>query len=126
MIQAKEIFLKEKSRRSPVFSFWIDIFSHTDYSLLTFHPSRNKRKYNTTLKALIPLPTVEEPGPTLRPGMAAYALYPDTSCFYRATVASGPIQSSDGKRYRLQFDDDNEEVRSVKWDLIVEVPHRTL
>lgn len=57
------------------------------------------RTYHTTLRAIIPLPD-----PTAAPGDAAHlnayrqfptgstvmALYPDTSCFYRAEVIASP------------------------------------
>lgn len=47
--------------------------------------------FNTTLKAIVPLP---EPPGTLPekdypPGAQVMALYPDTSCFYRAIVKGG-------------------------------------
>jgi hypothetical protein len=57
------------------------------------------RCYNTTLRAIIPLPDLTAP-PTSAAHLNAYqefptgstvmALYPDTSCFYRAEVISSP------------------------------------
>lgn len=57
------------------------------------------RCYNTTLRAIIPLPDPNAPPesaahlnayPTFTAGSTVMALYPDTSCFYRAEVIAGP------------------------------------
>lgn len=57
------------------------------------------RRYTTTLKSMIPLPDPNAPPgspssldvyPQHREGATVLALYPDTSCFYRAKVLAGP------------------------------------
>lgn len=57
------------------------------------------RRYNTTLRAIIPLPDPNAPPdsathlnayPEFAAGSTVMALYPDTSCFYRAEVIATP------------------------------------
>ncbi len=57
------------------------------------------RHYNTTLRALLPLPDLAAPPdsaahlnayPEFAAGSTVMALYPDTSCFYRAVVIESP------------------------------------
>jgi hypothetical protein len=57
------------------------------------------RCYNTTLRAIIPLPDPEaspsspahlDAYPEFPKGSTVMALYPDTSCFYRAQVLASP------------------------------------
>jgi SGF29 tudor-like domain len=59
------------------------------------------RCYNTTLRAIIPLPDPNAPPqsaahlnayPQFSSGSVVMALYPDTSCFYRAEVVSSPSE----------------------------------
>lgn len=61
------------------------------------------RHYNTTLRALIPLPDLTAPPdsashlnayPEFLAGSTVMALYPDTSCFYRAVVIESPKDMS--------------------------------
>ena len=57
------------------------------------------RLYNTTLRGIIPLPDMSAPPdsashlnayPEFATGSTVMALYPDTSCFYRAEVIESP------------------------------------
>jgi SGF29 tudor-like domain len=50
--------------------------------------------FNTTLKAIVPLPERVEtlPKRDYAVGQKILALYPDTSCFYKATVKGGGPQ----------------------------------
>lgn len=57
------------------------------------------RCYNTTLRGIIPLPDMTAPPdsashlnayPEFMTGSTVMALYPDTSCFYRAEVLESP------------------------------------
>jgi len=96
--------------------------------------------YTTTLKAIIPLPD-----PTAPPGSPAHvssyqefpagstvmALYPDTSCFYRAEVIATPKDfqppgrgppSSKQSMYKLKFEDDDNQEHSVAAQWVVEWP----
>lgn len=59
----------------------------------------NARTWHTTLRNIIPLPDLNAPpdSPThlnayqeFPPGSTVMALYPDTSCFYRAQVIASP------------------------------------
>ncbi|PWN52756.1 hypothetical protein IE53DRAFT_253595 [Violaceomyces palustris] len=96
-------------------------------------------QWNTTLKAIVPLP---ESVATLPPqdypvGAQVMGLYPDTSCFYRATVKGGgpgitkntPMskllkkeQELLNANYELMFEDDGAEIRLVPAYLVVERP----
>ncbi|KIJ64434.1 hypothetical protein HYDPIDRAFT_132292 [Hydnomerulius pinastri MD-312] len=97
--------------------------------------------YNTTLRAIIPLPD-----PTAPPNSAAHlnayqefpagstvmALYPDTSCFYRAEVIASPkdlqppggrgVSSKHISMYKLKFEDDDDQEHSVLAQWVVEWP----
>jgi len=97
--------------------------------------------YTTTSKSMIPLPD-----PNALPGSAAHvsayqefsagatvmALYPDTSCFYRAEVISTPKEMQPGGRvvpsskhmpmYKLKFEDDDNQEHTVAAQWVVEWP----
>ncbi|KAG1742369.1 SGF29 tudor-like domain-containing protein [Suillus paluster] len=96
--------------------------------------------YNTTLRAIIPLP---DPSalPTSAAHLNAYqefpagstvmALYPDTSCFYRAEVISSPrdvqpigrgVSAKHIAMYKLKFEDDDDQEHSVAAQWVVEWP----
>jgi len=97
--------------------------------------------YNTTLRAIIPLPDLKAP-PNSASHLNAYqefpagstvmALYPDTSCFYRAKVIASPRDMQPSGRmapssqylptYKLQFEDDDDQERSVAAKWVVEWP----
>ncbi|KAJ8593972.1 hypothetical protein M405DRAFT_557631 [Rhizopogon salebrosus TDB-379] len=91
--------------------------------------------YNTTLRAIIPLPDLTAP-PTSAAHLNAYqefptgstvmALYPDTSCFYRAEVISSPRDLQPVGRhiamYKLKFEDDDDQEHSVAAQWVVEWP----
>ena len=62
-------------------------------------PNTPIRHYNTTLRSIIPLPDPNAPPnsashqsayPVFPAGATVMALYPDTSCFYRAEVIASP------------------------------------
>jgi len=98
--------------------------------------------YNTTLKAIIPLPDPNAP-----PGSASHvnayqefptgsvvmALYPDTSCFYRAEVLATPKDMQHVGRtppsskimpmYKLKFEDDDNQEHTVAAQWVVEWPN---
>ncbi|KAG0703800.1 SGF29 tudor-like domain-containing protein [Suillus ampliporus] len=95
--------------------------------------------YNTTLRAIIPLPDPNAP-PTSAAHLNAYqefpagstvmALYPDTSCFYRAEVISSPrdvqpirgVSTKHIATYKLKFEDDDDQEHSVAAQWVVEWP----
>ncbi|KAF8511582.1 SGF29 tudor-like domain-containing protein [Gautieria morchelliformis] len=104
------------------------------------------QSYNTTLRSLIPLPDPSAPpNSAMHPnsyeeypvGSIVMGLYPDTSCFYRAEVVAAPRDSQPGSRtaasskntsssmYRLKFEDDDDQVRAVASQWVVEWPGQT-
>lgn len=79
-------------------------------------------------KHVIPLPDPKMP-PThdIPVGSSVLALYPDTSCFYRAQVIATPksmLTSSVGRQpvYKLRFDDDEGQQRIIPAEWVVEAP----
>ena len=49
------------------------------------------------------------------------ALYPGTTCFYKATVITPP-SSSKNKEYKVLFEDDNDQVKSISPEHVLEMP----
>ncbi|WFD38864.1 uncharacterized protein MJAP1_001828 [Malassezia japonica] len=95
--------------------------------------------YNTTIKSIAPLPNSVDslPPDDYRAGTRVLALYPDTSCFYNATIqGGGPAISKSTPRskiqkretellhtpYQLMFDDDGADIKHVPAYLVVEHP----
>ncbi|GAA5936666.1 Sgf29p [Sporobolomyces koalae] len=96
------------------------------------NPTPEGGKWNTTLKSIIPLPDKldertypEHPYPG---GTSVLALYPETTSFYAATIEGGPYAVSTGtgknkikeRIYKIKFEDDNDEVRDVLMEFVVE------
>ncbi|TCD66620.1 hypothetical protein EIP91_001130 [Steccherinum ochraceum] len=94
--------------------------------------------YNTTLRAIIPLPDPnahpESPEhlnayPLFVAGSTVMALYPDTSCFYRAEVIASPKDMlstpRNGPIYKLKFEDDDDQEHTVMAQWVVEWPGGT-
>ncbi|KAJ7600594.1 SGF29 tudor-like domain-containing protein [Mycena floridula] len=89
--------------------------------------------YNTTLRSIIPLPDPDAPAGSPS-SLSAYrqfvagdtvmALYPDTSCFYRAEVISTPKDQrhTKGPAYKVRFDDDDNQEHVVMAQWVVEYP----
>jgi len=99
------------------------------------------QRYNTNLRSIIPLPDPSAPAnspthpnayPYYTAGSVVMGLYPDTSCFYRAVVVTGPKDPQPGGRtvlsnknspmYRLKFEDDDDQVRAVGVQWVVDWP----
>jgi len=98
--------------------------------------------YNTTLRSIIPLPDPNAPSnsashqsayPVFPLSATVMALYPDTSCFYRAEVLVSPSDMHPAGRraaqgaqskpmYKLKFEDDGDQEHSVSAQLVVEWP----
>ncbi|KAG8214495.1 hypothetical protein J3R82DRAFT_9551 [Butyriboletus roseoflavus] len=96
--------------------------------------------YNTTLRAIIPLPDPSAPpNSAAHPnayqefpaGSTVMALYPDTSCFYRAEVIASPKDLQPSSRgisakhisvYKLKFEDDDDQEHPVLAQWVVEWP----
>lgn len=97
-------------------------------------------------------PSLTYPDSDYTPGTQVMALYPDTTSFYRAVIVGGPVVIGGGKQvgfgrglreesradlesneqtkkdkdkpaaYRLKFEDDDDTVREVAIELVVELP----
>ncbi|KAH9922780.1 SGF29 tudor-like domain-containing protein [Epithele typhae] len=97
------------------------------------------QRYNTTLRAIIPLPDPNAPPesaahlnsyPEFLVGSTVMALYPDTSCFYRAEVIANPRDLNTGRgaagkqppMYKLKFEDDDDQEHMVQALWVVEWP----
>ncbi|PIL22556.1 hypothetical protein GSI_15245 [Ganoderma sinense ZZ0214-1] len=101
------------------------------------------QRYNTTLRAIIPLPdpnahpdsaTHLNAYPEFAAGATVMALYPDTSCFYRAEVIASPKDLNTTGRgggaakqpqvpmYKLKFEDDDDQEHMVQAMWVVEWP----
>ncbi|EPT05212.1 hypothetical protein FOMPIDRAFT_1112120 [Fomitopsis schrenkii] len=97
------------------------------------------QRYNTTLRAIIPLPDPSAPPdsaahlnayPAFSAGSTVMALYPDTSCFYRAEVVASPRDMQPAPRggtsatptYKLKFEDDDDQEHLVSAQWVVEWP----
>ncbi|SPO20792.1 uncharacterized protein UTRI_00269 [Ustilago trichophora] len=95
--------------------------------------------YKVGMDNIIPLPISLHtmPAADYPPGSRVLGMYPDTSCFYGATVKSGgPGLSRNANlaklmkkepelleaKYNLEFDDDNGEIRQVPAWLVVQGP----
>ncbi|RDB14800.1 SAGA-associated factor 29 [Hypsizygus marmoreus] len=97
--------------------------------------------YNTTLRAIIPLPdpNAAPSSPShvnayqeFSAGSTVMALYPDTSCFYRAEVIATPKDLQPSGRavpsskympmYKLKFEDDDNQEHTVAAQWVVEWP----
>lgn len=95
--------------------------------------------YKVAMNNIIPLPISLHtmPAADYPPGSRVFGMYPDTSCFYGATVKSGgPGLSRNANlaklmkkeqelleaKYNLEFDDDNGEIRQVPAWLVVQGP----
>ncbi|KAL5520121.1 hypothetical protein ACEPAG_1781 [Sanghuangporus baumii] len=95
------------------------------------------QRYSSNLKTMIPLPDPDAPPnspshpnayPIFSTGSTVMALYPDTSCFYRAEVIEVVDAPREGRvgsakqAYRLRFEDDDDQVHTVKSQWVVEWP----
>jgi len=89
--------------------------------------------YQANPKNMIPLPDMDAPHhsdmhpnnwPEYPVGSAVLALYPETTCLYRAEVVQGPKetrQTAPGVRvYRLKFEDDDDQVHVVTAQWVVD------
>lgn len=95
--------------------------------------------YKVGMENIIPLPISLQtmPASDYSPGSRVLGMYPDTSCFYGATVKSGgpgltrnanlaKLMKKEAElleaKYNLEFDDDNGEIRQVPAWLVVQGP----
>ncbi|KAI9485613.1 MAG: SGF29 tudor-like domain-containing protein [Benjaminiella poitrasii] len=83
-----------------------------------------KQRYMLQPRNVIPIPDVSDAKETLvelKPGQEVLALYPGTTCFYRAKLIASPFKN-DGSNYKVQFEDDNNELKYVMPGHVLEIP----
>lgn len=95
------------------------------------------QRYQATVKSMIPLPDPDAPlsspshpnsYPVFSTGDTVMALYPDTSCFYRAEVTEVVSPPREGRvnsakhAYRLRFEDDDDQIHTVAAQWVVAWP----
>ncbi|KDR82853.1 hypothetical protein GALMADRAFT_57781 [Galerina marginata CBS 339.88] len=97
--------------------------------------------YTATIRQIMPLPDPDaSPGspahfslhPTFAERSVVLALYPDTSCFYRAEVISAPQKSGAAPQsstpstkiptYQVKFEDDDDMIHNVSAYMVVQFP----
>ncbi|KAI7903664.1 SGF29 tudor-like domain-containing protein [Cokeromyces recurvatus] len=83
-----------------------------------------KQRYMLSPRYVIPVPNSEEARslPEIPAQEDVLALYPGTTCFYKAVVIAPPSKSKEIKNYRVQFEDDNDEVKYVMPEHILKMP----
>ncbi|KAI8991962.1 SGF29 tudor-like domain-containing protein [Mycotypha africana] len=83
-----------------------------------------KQRYVLSPRYVLPVPTSEEAKslPEIPVHRDVLALYPGTTCFYKAVVIAPPSKNKEIKNYRVQFDDDNDEVKYVMPEHVLEMP----
>ncbi|KAI8086446.1 SGF29 tudor-like domain-containing protein [Halteromyces radiatus] len=109
--------------------------------VLSFHADKNKYQvedveqdeYGQKQKYMLPprsVIAVPENGdiksiPEISPGEDVLALYPGTTCFYRAVVAHPPSSkdnNSGPSNYKVRFEDDNNEIKTVRKEHVLQIP----
>ncbi|KAI9480831.1 MAG: SGF29 tudor-like domain-containing protein [Benjaminiella poitrasii] len=83
-----------------------------------------KQRYMLSPRYVIPVRSSEEARslPEIPAQKDVLALYPGTTCFYKAIVIAPPSKSKEIKNYRVQFEDDNDEVKYVMPEHVLEMP----
>ncbi|KAI8369365.1 SGF29 tudor-like domain-containing protein [Radiomyces spectabilis] len=86
-----------------------------------------KQRYMLQPRNVIPVPDGDEMRnfPETSAGLDVLALYPGTTCFYKATVIAPPSKNKDSAypgNYKVQFEDDNNEVKHVMPEHVLELP----
>ncbi|KAG0737491.1 hypothetical protein G6F57_004078 [Rhizopus arrhizus] len=86
-----------------------------------------KQRYMLQPRNVIPIPNASEARvlAELDIGQDVLALYPGTTCFYKAKVIEPPSKNKDGafeRIYKVQFEDDNNEYKHVMSGHVLELP----
>jgi len=88
--------------------------------------TKKKPRYIFPVKCVLEIPTDVDKKPYYPKGHEVLSLYPNSSCFYKATVVKTPNEhknSSDGKpAYIVRFEDDDEAEREVPADRVLDMP----
>ncbi|SAL98106.1 hypothetical protein [Absidia glauca] len=105
--------------------------------VLQFHPDKNKyhvedvdrddfgetQHYMLLPRQLIPIPDRNDHRPEYPTGRHVLALYPGTTCFYKAIVVVPPSKNKDVVgTYKVQFEDDNNEIKYANPEHVLETP----
>ncbi|KAI7902605.1 SGF29 tudor-like domain-containing protein [Cokeromyces recurvatus] len=86
-----------------------------------------KQRYMIQPRNVIPIPNIDEAKELteLNAGQDVLALYPGTTCFYKAKVITPPSKNKDiqyTSNYQVQFEDDNNEFKYVMPEYVLEIP----
>eukprot|EP00158_Paraphelidium_tribonemae_P002382 Partr_v1_DN25319_c0_g1_i9_m21891 len=76
-----------------------------------------KRRFSLQPSSTVTLPDLKKPPRVYASGTYVLALYPDTSCFYKAKVVECPSTSRDP--YVVQFEEDDDQLRSISAGFVV-------
>ncbi|CAO3590530.1 unnamed protein product [Absidia cylindrospora] len=107
--------------------------------VLQFHADKNKyhvedvdhdeygqtQRYMLSSRQVIPIPDSSYRGPEYPSGRHVLALYPGTTCFYKAIVVTPPSKNKDSDTmgmYKVQFEDDNNEIKFATPEHVLETP----
>ncbi|KAJ3382860.1 hypothetical protein HDU92_004529 [Lobulomyces angularis] len=83
-----------------------------------------RKRYTFPVQNIIPLANKKK---ELQPKSKCLALYPNSTCFYPATICATPAMNRDPSHpnhYILQFNDDNSMERFVEENYVIEFPKR--
>ncbi|ORZ04012.1 SGF29 tudor-like domain-domain-containing protein [Syncephalastrum racemosum] len=101
-------------------------YSVEDIDPNEFGQKQQGRRYLLPPRNVIPIPDHNEVKhlPEYGAGEIVLALYPNTTCFYKATVVQPPRKAKEGPAglYNVQFEDDNNEVKYVLPEHVLEMP----
>ncbi|KAI8061679.1 SGF29 tudor-like domain-containing protein [Gongronella butleri] len=84
-----------------------------------------KPRYRLSARQLIPIPSKADVRHEMPAGKHVLALYPGTTCFYKAVIVSPPSKNKDineGGVYKVQFEDDNDEFKYAVPTNVLEMP----
>ncbi|ORE07924.1 DUF1325-domain-containing protein [Rhizopus microsporus var. microsporus] len=84
-----------------------------------------KQRYMLQPRNVIAIPNINEARehPELSVGQDVLALYPSTTCFYKARIVEPPSKNKDAPgNYKVQFEDDNNEFQYVMPGHVLELP----
>lgn len=85
-----------------------------------------KKRYIFPVKCVLEIPSDINKRPYFPIGHEVLSLYPNSSCFYKATIIKTPNEnknSSNGKpAYIVKFEDDDEAEREVSADRVLDMP----
>ncbi|KAI8341290.1 SGF29 tudor-like domain-containing protein [Chlamydoabsidia padenii] len=85
----------------------------------------NTQRYMVSPRQVIPIPDITDNRLEYPSGHHVLALYPGTTCFYKATVMVPPSKNKDMNAigtYKVQFEDDNNEIKYANPNHVLETP----